>query len=436
MAAPAPSVMKNLLVKPYSDGLSYYVNRLLGFDKQTYSLVLSRSEAINSSSVIEFDLPTSALVLKDTLQFHFELSSTATGGTNPGSLLPFAEAILDRVSVSLNGQTITSPNNVNMIYKLMYDLHNDMKHRRLYQRGDYLEAAVPASKTESSVPMYINNWVCPVVGSSDMTIVDTSIIGLTKLTLNLANNNVLAVHNADNTGVSWSINNVKVYVDTMNISDGRFFALRNQMLQKMPLEMRFTNHVLQQQTNSSGFTQTTKLSVATQSLDKVWAWHSPSSYNTTSVVNTDTGCSAYFDRITGTGGTPEIDTLNCFVNSISFPMFRLPFNHCHGHVVAQLDKAYDAVDDFHSRMFGTFTTNPESRLAAWEDSLFFFVNSFEYPSPAEERLISGFNTLNSNSFVEYQTIASSGSTANVAFLVCEMSSVLRIGANRSLQVVQ
>ena len=432
MAQPGASVMKNLLLKPYPDSLSYYVNRLLSFDKQTYSLVLSRSESINSSSVIEFDLPTSALVLKDTLAMHYKFTSTQA---THFSQFPFAECILDRVAVSLNGQTVTSPNNINMLYKLQYDLHNDMKHRRLYQRGDYLDAA-PASN-DTSVPTYINNWMVPIVGSSDMSIVDTSIIGLVKVTLNLANDNVLVTSNTA-TAATWSISDVKVYVDTINISDGRFFALRNQMLQRAPLEMRFTNWFIQQQTNSSGFTQTTKLSLSTQSLDRVWSWFSPSAYNAQSVINTDTGCSAYFNRITGTGGTPEIDSVNCFVNSISFPAFRLPFDHVHAHNIGQLDKANDVVDDYHSRMFGSLTTGePTTRLAAWEDSLWFFVHSFEYQgSSADERLISGFNTLNSNSFIEFQSTASSGSTANVCFLVCETSSVLRIGSSRALQIVQ
>jgi hypothetical protein len=194
-----------------------------------------------------------------------------------------------------------------------------LNRRKILQNG--ADATIPGANTTGR-QFVIQNWL-GFLGSVSPNIIDTSLMGNVRLRITLTTPQIL-VGSAAMTVPGFSLSNIFFSVDTIDINDGMFHAIHDQFLAGGGVyEMPFNNYF--SFSSTGGLSQTTKFSLSSQSLNRVWATFVPGAafaINTVNGVTGTTGCyqdpvsltSPYFSRICG-GSSGQIVSYGNGTNS-------------------------------------------------------------------------------------------------------------------------
>lgn len=402
----------------YPKQLSYFVNRISNFSTNVVKLTPYRTDSITPGQIITVELPTNALVDLRTLTGAFKLSTSASGGTNNfATINQNSESLIEKITVEINGMSLHSCANLNYVYSAVVPVTagTDMKTKRaVYSAGG--DVANPTANLDNEHFVW-QNWL-GFLGSVSPDVIDTSLLGTVKINITLANANCLVkAATTGPTSASYTINDLYFHVSTISIDDGIFYPLHEQFLKSGGVyELPFDNWMTSL-FSASTMNQSSRFGISTQSLDMLIGTF-PSNYNTLSAVNSVSGRGAQFDTV-GTGCT----SFKFNVNNVQFPMYTADVEDSYPLLLNALNATQDVTNG----------VSPLITKSSWKSAFCLFAQSFNLGCAAEDRLVSGLNTLGTNAQVSFETLGST--SVNYCMIIAKTTSVLRCGAGRNLELV-
>lgn len=438
----------------YPKNLSYIAKKLSGFSKNSFKLLTLNQTGATPGQIVTVDLPSNSLVSLDTLTMFFKGSTTTDAGA--AAFSRGIESILERVELEVNGQLLQgSCANYNQLWQAISDttMGADAHERRRVLQNGAVQTTAPVANT-SNRQFAIHNFL-GFIASAQPSVIDTGILGQVRLRISLANPNVL-VTNAAATNASYSLSDIFFSVDTMSIDDGVFHQMYQKALASGNiLEIPYKNYTSFSST-SSGLNQTTKASISTKSLDRIWAFFVSGTNNRIGAPTSPapgarwdpvTGASSYFTRIGGgrvsygdTSNHTHVDStitgwqFNC--NGQYYPNWQ-PEG---GQAFALLTNSINVAADTLGGMSTTLTASPD----AFNARHWLATHEFQHGESGYE---SGLNTQGNIAQIFFQTsgsqassVAGTGGGSEVpsqytCLLFTESTASLRIGAGRQLEVV-
>lgn len=354
----------------------------------------------------------------ETLVLRAKISTTTSAGL---AWLPkHIESIIDKVVIEVNGATLGSCASLNHVYNLLLQYQNgaDLKtKRKVYQEGEGTNVEPSANITDQEIAIHQLLGFCTSVQPSCL---DSAILGSIKLHIYLAPATVLPVDSSAAT-VSYTLDNVYFMVDTIDISDNLFYSLHNQFLLSGGVyEYPFTS-IYTAMFSASSYTQSSRFSVNTQSLDMLAACFLPY-HGQSKGLNSNTWTSDYFTK-NGMG----VDSWQFEVGGVSIPQFSASGSDTLPIALNSLCLSQDTMGSFDSLIDSD---------TAYRSNFFAPIVRTNHPTDSTERFISGINTLGANTNVVFKTTGSGTATYSGSLLVCAFcTSSLRVSAGRSIQVI-
>jgi hypothetical protein len=443
--------MQSLTNIGYPRGLQYVCRKLNGYSRNNFKLNSLNSSTASAGNIITVDLPNNSMVDLSTLNMFFKGKTDSTAGKCVFSR--GIESILERVETECNAQILsTGCQFLNQLYQVLNDttVGTDANNRRSILQNA-ADSGVPNAYTVDK-QFCINNWL-GFIGSVSPNVIDTSLLGNVRLRISLATPNVL-VQSSDCAGASYSLSDIFFSVDCIDIQDGIFHQLHDKFLSSgQTYEMPFNNYYSFSST-CSGFNQSTKFSLSSQSLNRVWGiFTSGTPYNIASIAGVTSGayldpiskCSSYFTRYSGGkggvavdyGGTTVTYKMSDYqfqINGQFFPNWRPSPDQGFGMLTSSYGIAYDTSSGCHPNLFG---------LDHWLESFFVAEARFDHGGDGVS-LISGQDTRGNvsmgsfNSSGEDWTVSGSGGSSpkNLQCIVfAQTTSSLIVGAGRQLELV-
>lgn len=402
----------------YPRALSYFVNKISNYSTNVVKLTPYRTDNITPGQIITVELPSNALVDLRTLTAAFKLSTSASGGTNNfATINQNSESLIEKIGIEINGQTLHSCANLNYVYSALVPLTagTDMKNKRaVYSAGG--DVVDPTANLNNEAFVW-QHWL-GFLGSVQPDVIDTSLLGTVKINITLANANCLVkAATAGPTSASYSISNLYFHVSTLAIDDGIYYPLHETALKAgMVYELPFDNWMTSL-FSASTMNQSSRFGISSQSVDLLLATF-PSNYNVLSAVNPVSGRGAQFDTV-GTGCT----SFKFTVNNTQYPMFTSDVDDSFPLLLNSLNATQDVTNGI----------SPLITKSAWKSAFCVFAQSLELGTSADERIISGKNTLGTNSQISFESLGNT--TVNYCLVMAKCSSVLRVSSGRNIELV-
>jgi hypothetical protein len=406
----------------YPKQFSYYISRVNNFSRQKIRLATIANTTFNPNDTCVIELPQGLLDLS-TFTLQFRLNSA--DGASSGQYLPFAEGMVDSVSIECGGVSIQSGfTNYNDLFNIFrqYQMADKYSFRRVLQN----ELTQPVGGTASNyalsnAPTAIWNWL-GFLGSVD--VLDTTILPPIKVYIRLASPQVNTVHAGNGGTRTFRWSSVVGSIDVMDISDGILYSMVAQRLQQAPLEIPFTNF----QTVVGGFgavSQSTRWSTSTDCLEAVIGTLKGVNYDSNN-ANSNTQLSSYFTRGGGDSGTTQILNSQYSVNGVRYPAN--PAVNADGEVFTQTAHAFNVAQDTVSQVDPAMTSLP-----LWSSNFWVHANSFTYPDPSDSHKLIGLSGRGNQILGTFETTGSGSNVLPIIFL--RSKSVLRVGSGKMVELV-
>ncbi len=287
-----------------SPQLLYFCERLSGFSTNYFKLEAAQTTA-KSNSIISFDLPSNALLNLESFTVHFNADIT---GANKNGRLPPVRDLVERCEVSCGGVILSQGNNfVNVFSEARSALTGE---EASLTSGNPIMSLGTDMSTGMALDVEMNsgNQTTLLVGQTSYAIhgyelpgfiesvqpriFDTSIIPDLRVRLYMATDNVLTkspgtsqdhfFQNAQPDGTGWgkgsgidtpvhySLSDIHASIECISLADMSYEnVIASTMANQGFLEAPFKAYHTFQDTH----TNTTRFSIAAQSMDRVWlAW--------------------------------------------------------------------------------------------------------------------------------------------------------------------
>jgi hypothetical protein len=448
----------------YNGNLAYFLNRVSGVSTNIFKLEPNNSaDSIGPNKIIRFALPSNCLLNMKSLALHFNASATGTGARLPAKI----ETLVDRVELSSGGVMISQGTNfTNAFIHLRDALTKDntdpvLGHPEIVRAKSYVDGAAKTNNesydaTNGKTQFCITRFP-GFIESCEPGILDTSLMPDITVSLYLAGKEVLSSSigqqlggnfHTDASDATYVLNNLHLNVETLGLADQTYDKMVESMIaQKGYIEIPFKQYM----TFSSQHSGTTRFTVATQSLDKVWVGWRPNGYDTLGApvkVNGYKGAGAQVGEnelgipgydVGGVMDTNKEKYLGKYYNfkevlSGSNPAtFQFKFN---GALVPQF--AATTEDMYQITKNSVFLPGEGGRhaysLDQYRNNYFGQCIRLNLPDSEAGREISGLDTrgLSLSAYLDTKNLASDIH----ALIVCEVSSSLRVGASRQINLLQ
>ena len=275
----------------YSPQLVYFLDRLNGFSTNIFKLMPSGSVDTAPNSITRITLPANALLNTRSFKLHFRAScvdASSTGGRLPADL----STLVERVEVSAGGVQLSQGTN---FYNTLVNAkaaiqgsrcdsvtgHSELVRRDKFDGDVIVDTAGADEVYTNGTPHVIDKWE-GFLGTCEPKILDAAILPDLVVSIYWASNNVLASAKGTITDADFSdappsgaaavyeIKDIHASIETIGLADSVYDNMVSSMIaQKGFVEIPFKQYFSfsNVHTNSSRFT------VATQSLDRIWtAW--------------------------------------------------------------------------------------------------------------------------------------------------------------------
>jgi hypothetical protein len=218
------------------------------------------------------------------------------------------------------GNKRQSANNLNYVYNMLLPVSTgyDGKVKRSVYAGAGDQANPTANLTDEH---FCIQQFLGFLGECSPDVLDTSLLGNVRITIQLANTNIMIKASPDGpTASTYTLNHIYWTCDTISIDDGVFYPLHQQFLSNSGIyEIPFSSYYTSL-FSSATMNQSSRFSLSTGSLDWVLGAF-PTAYNTLSAVNTATGRGAQFDtELTG------LTSYSFKINNIQYPQYTADIN--------------------------------------------------------------------------------------------------------------
>ena len=281
----------------FSPQLVYFLDRLSGFSTNIFRLEPQGSTTSGANSITRVTLPSNALLNLRSFKAHF-LASLVEAGSTGGRLPADISTLVERVEVSAGGVQLSQGTNfyntlVNAKAALMGSRCDSITGHSELVRLDLFDGTVLDSTTAGENELYTGTGTPHVIdkwegflGSAEPRILDASILPDLVVSIYWAPDTVLASCKQADTFTNFTtaptagakakyeIKNIHFSIETVALADSVYDNMVAGMIASRGyVEIPFKQYI----SFSNTHTGSSRFTVATQSLDRIWlAWRDPS----------------------------------------------------------------------------------------------------------------------------------------------------------------
>lgn len=493
--------------------LNYFLDRLQGFSTNYFKLETQNQSTATSGSIVSLDLPDNALINLKSLKI---LCNVSTSGTTAGARLVPIDNLVEKIEISCGGAVLSQGSNfTNVLLDAMVKMgakhcdpsmgHPEMVRQKAYDYNGITALSTTDNEVYSDFP-FTNFCISNFLGfldSASPSILDLSLLPSLRIRLTMAPNNVLSSvestalssgqefttrkievnvshsfnipGNNDESGFSggtttngnagnakYTVSNIHAIVEACNLANETYDRMISRMMESQEgiIEIPFKNYQSFQETHSG----TSRFTVSSSSIDRVWTIWRSSDYNTIQkpipidgykskaafavdgADNTDPGGVVNIGQSAYDSG--GVFDCNKEKYTSAFFNYKAPFN------VGDVTKAtVDMQLQLNSAYFPNFPANFGDALAITKNSLpagsteylknltmsqylhNYCIQCYRFNLPGSEqtRTLSGIDSRSSN----LQGICKTTGTTNdpVLNIFVETTCVLRVGNGRSIEIL-
>jgi hypothetical protein len=454
----------------FNPNLTYFVERLQGFSTNIFRLESQQgsSAVATSSSIITFDIPSNAIVNLRSFRIMANMNADVVAGA--GGRLPPINDLVERVEVSVGGITLSQGANfINVLQEAKKALgatyggcDATMGHPEYVRAKSYVDGSTIAT-TDNEVysagasPRFCIMDLEGFFATAEPKLLDTSLMPDLRVRLHLASDNVLGsvagvklagtgTDIADNGtgGARYQLTDIYALIECIGLADQAY----DQMLASMMSSQGFLEIPYKNYTNfQSVHNGSSRFTVSTQSLDRVWvAWRSTGYDTQGGLVPINgykrTGAAAYVGA--ADFGKPDYDEGGVLgTNEEKYKSKYFNFTEASATFKAQLQLNGSYYPQFTATLGDLYGISKNSLLGNRENKTMtldqyannYCVQCFRLNMPDSEysRLISGIDTraVNLQGIIKTEN-ATADQTIDV---FCETTEVIRVGAGRAIEII-
>ena len=452
----------------YSPNLTYFLDRLQGFSTNIFRLETNGADTATANKIIRFSLPSNALLNMRSFSLHF---SASTNDGNGARLPKKIDTLIERVEITAGGIQLSQGLNMYNVLRhakdaIMGDKTNSVcGHPEIIRTKSYVDgfghtntqgATSTLGLTSISGESYptankdtqfvIDQWE-GFIGTCEPKIIDAAILPDLVISIYLADNNVLSsslnsdidtsFNLAGNGAATYTLSNIHATIESIGLADSVYDNMVSSMIaQKGYVEVPFKQYFSFNNTHSGS----TRFSVATQSLDRVWVafrattypdqgaplivagYRNASNSNGTYLGMLDTDREKYVGKYYNFEEPAPIAngkvTYQLQLNGAYYPQF-----------AATAEEMY-AISK--NSLLGSYNAHNMS-LEQYKNHYFVMCARLNMPESEFSRTFSGLDTRSVSLNGYFNTFNTSGNSNIVIF--CECSSSIRIGQGRMIEVL-
>ena len=451
--------------------LQYGLSHLNGFSTNYFRLEpQNQSSGLTANSIIRTSLPNNSLVNLKSLKMFFNLKlNGAAAGARVGKASDIVERIeLTSGGVSLNSGAIGFNTLVRAKEALMGDdkCSGVLNHKDIVREISYVDGSTIAGTNNETYPsangqtqFCIDNWE-GFIDSCEPSVLDLSLMPMLEISITLADNTVLTssagvtlkgattgTGDTDFTdngalGGTYELNNVSFSIETMGLQDDFYDNMVQATMSGSAgaLELPFKQYFPFQDTTSS----TMRFGVASGSIDRIWAVHHASGYDTVKAPVLVSGHKV-FSATNTLGGICQFDAggslgynkekyLPAYFNYVEPPSATLPsFQYSINGAVLPNYRA--STEQFlgisQNSIQGKMVS--DVGLKTMKDNYSVSCIRLNLPHSESQRLVSGLNSRGITMSAYYNMY--NLNAARTVSLFVECTSILRIGAQRQIEII-
>lgn len=456
----------------YNPNLTYFLSRLQGVSTNYFRLEPQTAAVASAGKIIRFSLPSNCLLNTKSLKLMF--NADADGVAGAGGRLPAGiDCLIDRVELSSGGVQIAQGFNGYGVLKKAKDgllgqsVDSALGHPEIVREKSYVDgkgangAVLTGVVNEKYVnnagqtPFCIDTWE-GFLGTVSPSIIDTSLLNDCVLSIYLAGNEVLSssagvtlsgagATDIDDVGTglaTWSMYNYHLVVETIGLADAVLDQMVSRHISNVGyIEMPFKSFYSFSDTHSGN----SRFSLSTQSLDRVWIMWRDADYDVQGapkVVNgfkTNTLLTGQYDQ--GVMGTDREKYVGRFFNFVERPaiaavppQYQLNFN---GSFIPQFKATAEQMLAVTKASLPTYDKDKrmpaEYSLDQYKKNHFVQCVRLNLPESEEISQVCGVDTrgISLNAYLSTTGLAAQTGV----MIVCECTSTLRIGDQRSMEVI-
>lgn len=448
--------------------LLYVCDRLSGYSVGCFRLEPVGSTDSSQNQTISFDLPSNSVVILKSFRVFFKATLTGTVARLPADI----HSLIEKVEVKAGGTTLSQGANFhNVLLKAQQAVcehHGDpLSHSEIVRAKSYFDGATITS-TNPEVPskkLCWNDWSNTFLGTVEPTFFDTSIVPDLRVVITLATNAVLSSSESSAIGVlstptnfvkssatpnaSYSLSELSANIECVSFADNTYDNMVSGLMSRSEyLEVPFKSirSFLDLHTGS------TRFYVATQSLDRIWVAFRASTYSTQGAPVPIAGYKQAGAFVAGSSGgsptvevgLPQYDTGGVLDTNAEKYVGKF-FNY-----EAPNSGAITAQVQLNGAYYPQYTATPEEWLEITKHSLpkdmkkdltldqylknyFVMCVRLNFPDSEKMRTISGLDTRSVN--LNGSVITSGAGSSHYASIFAEITSTLRIGKGRTIEVI-
>lgn len=392
--------------------LSFYLNRLSGFSKNTVRLQPLNRTTFGPGDQIVFRFPSNALIDLHSLSMLMKVSTTN------GVLPRYSSSIIQRLDVFANGVplALSGLNDYNTLYNIKNNLtlnYSQKLERAVLEYGQEVAAADPAL---SNADWAITDWL-GFLGGTWNRYIPASILGDLEIRITLAPSNIMIQPNAAN-ACTYSIADVRMVLEVLTVDPLYYQMLAKKLESGEPLVIPLKNFASFNGAAAGGSSSTT-FSIASQSLDALYGVCRAATFDTPATTESG-GTSRYF-AFTSLG---DAATYQYQVDTTQVPQWAA--TNVEAYVLAKNSMDGGGGNALYANSIGT--------LSAWKLQRFTHCASLEmFCDQPNERLSSGVNTMGSQIPIIWRV--SGGDAAHRTTVFAEMTSTIQVQAGQLITVV-
>lgn len=454
----------------FNPNLTYFVERLQGFSTNIFRLESQQgsSAVATSSSIITFDIPSNAICNLRSFRIMANMNADVVAGA--GARLPPINDLVERMEVSVGGITLAQGANfINVLQEAKKALgatyggcDATMGHPEYVRAKSYVDGSTIAT-TDNEVyssgasPRFCIMDLEGFFATAEPKLLDTSLMPDLRVRLHLASDNVLAsvagiplagtgtdIADDGTGGARYQLTDIFATIECIGLADQAY----DQMLASMMSSQGFLEIPYKNYTNfQSVHNGSSRFSVSSSSLDKIWVCWRSSGYDTQGglvPINgyKRTGAAAYVGA--ADFGKPDYDEGGVFdTNSEKYKSKYFNFTEASATFKAQLQLNGSYYPQFTATLGDLYAISKNSVLGNRENknmTLDQYANNYcvqcfrlNMPDSEYSRLLSGIDTraVNLQGIVKTEN-ATADQTIDV---FCETTEVLRVGAGRAIEII-
>ena len=298
----------------YPRNLGYMVHRLAGYHRNTFRIESTTTQTASAGRIVTVNLPENAIidlksfrwVITDATTSYDNSTALAGGAANSGVVtgkLPFAQALIQRMEVYVNGVQVTQGC---IEYNTAFRLQRNAKvntskslsidsavQNSILDSGEWANAQYANANVGQDLQMIVSDWL-GLFEAPSTRFLDTGLVGLITVRLTLADNNVLTpkvVGTAITAAVpaaqanvaaqiSYTLQNFYFTIDSISLADGMYdMLLRKKLARDGYLSINFDEYYAFLQDGNTSTATTVRFAVSSQSINKIYGTLRASSVN-------------------------------------------------------------------------------------------------------------------------------------------------------------